>query len=103
MIFIAGDWTDEKNVDSFAGAEQQLEDTEKYHSIYGTSEIINSYTVMQTLNYLDYKQQVDVLIHLLSYCDIIYMLRGWENNNDIRLLHDYASNNGYKIIYSKKF
>jgi hypothetical protein len=40
---------------------------------------------------------------MLKMCDKIYAVKSWENNNDARLLHDYADVNGYKIIYSKKF
>lgn len=101
MIFIAGDW--EKDTESFSKAEEQLINTEKYHSIYGTSDIINPVKVLESISFLDYKQKVNVMLQLLSYCDIIYMLKGWEYNVDVKLLHDYASNNGYKIIYSKKF
>lgn len=103
MIFVAGDWTDIEKRDLFDKAEAQLIDTQKHHKIYGTSDVINSAKVLETLPFLDYKQQVDLMLYLLSRCDIIYMLKGWETNNDVRLLHDYADNNGYKIIYSKKF
>lgn len=102
MIFIAGDWQDGSR-QSFNKAEEHLISTEKYHNIYGTDDIINSVKVLDTMPFLNYKQQVDIMLQLLSFCDTIYMLKGWENNNDIRLLHDYADNNGYKVIYSKKF
>lgn len=101
MIFIAGDWTDKRQ--PFDKAEEHLIDTEQHHKIYGTTSIINSAKVLDTVPFLDYKQQVDLMLCLLSMCDTIYMLKGWEYNNDVRLLHDYADNNGYKIIYSKKF
>lgn len=103
MIFIVGDWTDDSTKERFILAEEQLKATEKYHNIYHDADIINSYLVLETMPFLDYKTQVDLMLFLLSKCDIVYMLKGWESNNDVRLLHDYADNNGYKIIYSKKF
>lgn len=102
MIAIIGDWVDGSRK-AFAEAEQHLIDTERYHNIYGTDDIINTAKVLDTMLFLNYKQQVNLMIHLLSYCDTAYMLKGWENNNDVRLLHDYAENNNYRIIYSKKF
>ena len=101
MIFIAGNWEEDRV--PFDMAEEHLIKTEKYHSIYGTDEIINSAKLLSMMPFLDYKQQIVLLLCLLSFCDTIYMLKGWENNNDVKLLHDYASVNNYKIIYSKKF
>ena len=101
MIFIAGDW--EQDITHFAKAKEHLIDTQKHHQIYGTAEIINSAEVLATMPFLSYEQQIDVLIQLLSMCDTIYMLKGWEKNNDVSLLHDYASAKNYRIIYSKKF
>lgn len=101
MIMIIGNW--EKDAKAFEKAEQQLIDTEKYHSIYGTSDIINPVKLFECLHFLDEKQKLDILLDLLRMSDIVYMVKSWESHNDARLLHDYASANGYKIIYSKKF
>lgn len=103
MIFIAGDWENDEKRELFYKAEEHLVDTQKYHSIYGTADIVNSRRVLENLPELSYQEAVDIMLHLLSFCDTIYMLKGWENSNDIKLLHDYASNNNYRIIYSKKF
>jgi hypothetical protein len=104
MIFIAGDWTNIDNKEKFDNAEKQLFETEKYHQIYGTKYTVNLFTLLnETVPNLSDKKQLDLALYVLSMCDMIYMLKGWENNNDIRLLHDYADANGYKIIYSKKF
>ena len=100
MIIILGDWENDK--ESFKKAKKHLLDTEKYHQIYKTKDILNTAELLDMLP-LDYKQQLDILLHLLSYCDTVYMLKSWESNFDIRMLHDYAGCNGYKIIYSKKF
>lgn len=103
MILVLGDWTDEKRRESFDKATAHLVDTEKKHQIYHTKAIINIAEVLDTLPYLDYKQQIDICLHILSMCDTVYMLKGWEYNNDVHMLHDYASVNNYQIIYSKKF
>lgn len=101
MIAILGDWT--KKRESFFKAEAHLIDTEENHCIYGTKDIINIVSVLNTMPFLDYFQIVDLIIFLLSMCDTVYMLKDWEYNNDTRMLHDYADAKGYKIIYSKKF
>lgn len=101
MICIIGDLN--KDSEAYDKAEAHLIDTEVKHCIYGTKDIINSYKVVQLLPFLDYKQQIDLLIHLISYCDTVYMLKSWEYNNDARMLHDYAVTRNCKIIYSKKF
>ena len=101
MIMILGDWTEDS--DKFDLAQAYLIDTEKKHKIYHTADIINIADVLATVPFLDYKQQIDLVLHLLSQCDTVYMLKGWEYNNDVHMLHDYASVNNYQIIYSKKF
>ena len=101
MIMILGNW--EKDEKAFQKAEEQLIDTEKYHSIYGTADIINPIKLFEYLYFLDERQKLDILLDLLRMVDIVYMVKSWESFNDARLLHDYADANGYKIIYSKKF
>lgn len=101
MIMILGNW--EKDEKAFQKAEEQLIDTEKYHKIYGTVDIINPIKLFEYLYFLDDRQKLDVLLDLLKMGDTVYMVKSWESFNDARLLHDYADVNGYKIIYSKKF
>ena len=101
MIFIIGNWN--KDEEAYEKAEEQLIDTEKHHQIYHTSSIINVCKMFKALPELDEKQQLDTQLDLLRMCNIVYCVKSWESSNDARLLHDYASANGYKIIYSKKF
>lgn len=101
MIMIIGNW--EKDKEAFEKAEQQLIETEKYHKIYGTCDIINPIKLFDMLYFLDDRQKLDLLLYLLRYCEIVYAVKSWDVFNDARLLHDYADTNGYKIIYSKKF
>ena len=102
MIFIAGDWEDGDRT-AFDDAEQHLINTEKHHKIYGTSDIINSAKVLDTMPFLSYNQKLELLLKLLSYCDTIYMLKGWECNPDVKLLQDYAIVRNCRTVYSKKF
>lgn len=101
MICIIGDWENDK--ESFGKAEKQLIETEEKHYIYGTKEIVNPVKLFKDVPGLKINEQVDLLLHILSYCSIAYMLSSWETSTDFRLLHDYCATNGFKIIYSKKF
>lgn len=47
----------------------------------------------------DQYMQVDLL--WLSYCDTIYMLKGWRNSKGAVMEHEFAVQNHYKIIYQK--
>lgn len=102
MILIIGSLTKE-NKDGFNKAKEHLINTEKYHQIYGTRDIVTLEELRQVFDFLDDKQFFDLILHLLSYIDTVYMIKSWEVDADARLLHDYCGNNGYKIIYSKKF
>ena len=101
MICIIGDWENDK--EAFDKAEAQLIETEEKHHIYGTKEIINPVKLFKDVPGLKINEQIDLLLHILSYCSIVYCLASWEKNTDYRLLHDYCATNGFKIIYSKKF
>ena len=102
MILIIGSITKERN-NGFKQAKDHLLDTEKFHKIYGTKDIIRLDELRKEFYYLDDRQFMDLMLHLISYFDTVYVLKSWEIDVDARLLHDYAGNNGYKIIYSKKF
>jgi hypothetical protein len=38
-------------------------------------------------------------IAMLSMCDTIYMMRGWENSKGCKIEYAYAKKNGIKVIY----
>ena len=104
MIYISGQITDRKNYrDVFNAAEQYLIETQNKHSIYGTSKIINPAKVSDALPQMEYREYLDVAFYLLSMCDMIYMLKGWEKSPGARAEHEYASATGMRIIYSRKF
>ena len=98
MIMIIGDINDT----NYDAAKAHLIDTEKHHQIYHTSNILTFPQIRDTFE-VDDKELIDLMLAILITPTIVYMLKSWEYSNDARLLHDYCSGNGYKIIYSKKF
>lgn len=46
-----------------------------------------------------YNEYMDMSMCMLSFCDSIYMLKGWECSNGAIIEHKYALDNNYKIIY----
>lgn len=102
MILVMGSLTSE-DTSGFKKAKEHLIDTEKHHQIYGTRNIITLEELRQLFIDIDDKSFFDLVIHILSCINTVYMLKNWDTDNDTRLLHDYCGNNGYKIIYSKKF
>lgn len=98
MIIVIGDMNDK----NYERAKAHLIDTEKKHHIYNTADIVTLPEIAELLP-LDERQFADLMLHLLSYVNIIYCLKSWETDNDARMYHDYCAHNGYKIIYSKKF
>lgn len=101
MIVIIGDWTEDTT--AFDKAEAHLMKTEVYHQLYHDRYIVNVAKLFNVIPGLDYKQQINIVLHLISISDKVYMLKGWEYNNDAHMLHDYASVLNLQIIYSKKF
>lgn len=46
-----------------------------------------------------YKEYIDYDLILLSMCDAIYMLDGWQKSKGARLERQYAIATGMKVIY----
>ena len=40
-------------------------------------------------------------IAMLSMCDTIYLMKGWENSKGCKIEYNYARKNGIKIIYEE--
>lgn len=68
----------------------------------GGHEVINPASIglmmPESFTHSDY---LDIDIHLLSKCDAIYMLDGWEYSEGAREEHDYAETAGLDIIYEQ--
>lgn len=53
------------------------------------------------VSYFEYKDLMRLCLDLLSMCNSIYMLRGWEKSNGARLEHEFAITHNFKIYYQK--
>ncbi len=62
-------------------------------------------------NYWTFKRFEEIPTHsdymttsmaMLSLCDTIYMMRGWEQSEGCQKEYRYAAEHGYKIIYQAK-
>ena len=65
--------------------------------------IINPANVLDQLPIyeLDYSDVMKLCLDLLSMCDSIYMLHGWERSKGAKLEYQYAVTNDYKIFFQK--
>lgn len=71
----------------------------------------NAETYLQSLGYtplnpvkhigFDYKDYIDMGLAELSKCDVIYLLKGWENSKGARLEKQYAETVGLEITYEE--
>lgn len=96
MIYISGPISGTTDyLDRFKEAENDF--------YYNHVDIINPAEVLNTLpTYrLEYKDLMRLCLDLLSMCDSIYMLRGWENSKGACLEHEFAIANNYKIFYQE--
>ena len=109
MIYISGDaeFFEDDNTDygsAFDGAEQYLTHDVQ---VYEDTGVINSYARIKELReagkITDIRQEMLVRINMLSQCDKIYMLKGWEKNQTARAEYEYAKAVGMRYVYSKKF
>lgn len=99
MIYISGPIS---GVDNF---ERVFHDavTELIYRGYDLTEIVNPAfnNFVCKAGLLSWKQYMDIDLMWLSFCDQIYMLKGWENSRGARLEYEYAKANNYDIFYQK--
>ena len=109
MIYISGivelDEDDKRNCGAaFADAEHYLKHDVQ---VYEDTEIINSHARIKELRdagkITDMRSEMLVRINMLSQCDKIYMLKGWETSQVSRAEYEYARAVGMRYVYSKKF
>lgn len=96
MIYISGKITGTNDyMQRFEQVERDLSDS------YGDDElIINPARVNAQLpKECSYSDYLTISLALLSLCDRIYMMSGWEDSRGARLEHDYAVAHGYDVLY----
>lgn len=71
------------------------------------TEFINPYRVNQEMAYglnkeaVTHAEYMIVSIALLSICDTIYMMSGWQQSEGCKQEHRYAMEHGYRIFYQE--
>ena len=61
--------------------------------------VVNPAKINYQLPKLEYKDYIKISLCLLSLCDSIYMMIGWEDSRGANLEWQYAKANNYKIYY----
>lgn len=81
----------------------KFENAEKILSKVTDTIPINPAKVLSALpaNLIEYKELMRLCLDLLSMCDSIYMLKGWEDSRGAKLEHEYAKAHDYQIFYQK--
>lgn len=93
MIYISGKITD---TDDYL---QRFERAEKHLNTMNITDVINPAKVNSYLPELSYSQYIKMSLCMLEMCDIIYMLKNWENSIGAKLEWEFAKANNYKIMY----
>lgn len=94
MIYISGGITEIQDYAlHFEEAEEKLK--MKY------ADIINPARVSCALPTLSHSEYMTVCMALLSLCDSIYMLKGYEQSKGAMQELEYAKEHWYKVVYEK--
>lgn len=96
MIYISGSLED---VNTWYGAEEYIRSGNAHNKV----PVINIVKALQGIGELSDSDLMEIRFLLLSKCNTIYMLKGWETDLVARAEHEYAYARHYNIIYSKKF
>ena len=96
MIYISGKITGTTDyIQRFKSAELEL-------NLNGYDYVVNPAVVNAQLPaVLTHKQYMKMSICMLSMCDTIYMLKGWETSKGAQEELEYAKQHNYKIIYQE--
>lgn len=91
IVYLSGPITNEPNYkENFKAAETELSKMVT---------VINPAKIGERIKSLTYDEILSIDIKILSHCDAIYLLRGWENSNGALAELSYAKAAGLKIIY----
>lgn len=93
MIYISGGITGVKNY------MWHFDKSEKKLISDGYMQIINPAKVSCALPVLSHDGYMTVCMALLSLCDSIYMLKGYERSKGAMQELEYAREHGYKVVY----
>ena len=96
-IYISGPVTGIDNYnENFSNAEEYLKDN-------GYKAVINPTKVNDILpeEYISYEEYMKIDMSLLSICDTIYMLKGWENSRGANREYGYALGKRMTILYEE--
>lgn len=100
MIYISGPISGTVDyLTRFDMAEDEIHDDKDlpYDDIINPADVLDR---LPTYN-LKYSDLMRLCLDLLSMCNSIYMLRGWEKSNGARLEHEFAITHNFKIYYQK--
>lgn len=70
--------------------------TDKYY------ELQDNYIVLHPLMInanLSWKEYMKIDLAMISVCDVVYMMKGWESSRGAKIEHFFAQMNGISIIY----
>lgn len=90
----------------FAQAKHYLEtgvDVYQDKKVITWFEILEQIQKQKDLSDFTMSEEVDLRIQLVSKCDRLYLLQGWEPDDMCRLEHTYAKAKGKRVIYSQKY
>lgn len=91
IVYLSGPITNEPNyMKNFDAAETELSKMVT---------VINPAKIGEQIKSLPYEDILDIDLKILTHCDAIYLLRGWENSNGAVTELSYAKAAGLKIIY----
>lgn len=93
MVYISGKIT---GTDDYL---QRFERAEKHLNNMNITAVINPAKVNSYLPELSYSQYLKMSLCMLSMCDTVYMLKGWEDSTGANLEWEFAKANNYKILY----
>lgn len=96
-IYIAGPITGDPDfLKKFTDAEEEI----RAHYA-GNVEIVNPAYMDKTLASFSHRKQVDFCLQLLSECDMIYLLEGWENSTGAQAEYGFAKARNIVAIEQK--
>lgn len=94
MIYISG------GITGVSFSELHFQKAESYLKSKGRVPI-NSKKVCSNLPTLSHKEYMTVCMALLSLCDTIYMLKGYEQSKGAMQELEYAKEHGYRVVYEE--